>query len=109
MHNAYITIDNEKMSKSKGNFFTVRDILEKYTGEEIRYFLLSGHYRSPINFSEELMAQARSALGRMHNAENNLRHLSENGWDSMTEEEKAELEKMEEDVYKRQGLNGLVT
>ncbi len=96
MHNAYITIDNEKMSKSKGNFFTVRDILEKYTGEEIRYFLLSGHYRSPINFSEELMAQARSALGRMHNAENNLRHLSENGWDSMTEEEKAELEKMEE-------------
>ena len=96
MHNAYITIDNEKMSKSKGNFFTVRDILEKYTGEEIRYFLLSGHYRSPINFSEELMEQARSALGRMHNAENNLRHLSENGWDSMTEEEKAELEKMEE-------------
>ena len=96
MHNAYITIDNEKMSKSKGNFFTVRDILEKYTGEEIRYFLLSGHYRSPINFSEELMAQARSALGRMHNAENNLRHLSENGWESMTEEEKAELEKMEE-------------
>ena len=96
MHNAYITIDNEKMSKSKGNFFTVRDILEKYTGEEIRYFLLSGHYRSPINFSEELMAQARSALGRMHNAENNLRHLSENGWESMTEEEKAELEKIEE-------------
>ena len=97
MHNAYITIDNEKMSKSKGNFFTVRDILEKYTGEEIRYFLLSGHYRSPINFSEELMAQARSALGRMHNAENNLRHLSENGWDSMTEEEKAQ-EREEEKI-----------
>ena len=96
MHNAYITIDNEKMSKSKGNFFTVRDILEKYTGEEIRYFLLSGHYRSPINFSEELMAQSRSALNRMHNAENNLRHLSANGWDSMTEQEKTELEKLKE-------------
>ena len=75
MHNAYITIDNEKMSKSKGNFFTVRDILKRYTGEEIRYFLLSGHYRSPINFSEELMTQSRNALGRMHNAKQNLEHL----------------------------------
>ena len=62
MHNAYITIDNEKMSKSKGNFFTVRDILKRYTGEEIRYFLLSGHYRSPINFSEELMTQSKMPL-----------------------------------------------
>ena len=55
MHNGYITIDNEKMSKSKGNFFTVRDILKDYDGEVMRFFLLSGHYRSPINFSQELM------------------------------------------------------
>ena len=91
MHNAYITIDNEKMSKSKGNFFTVRDILKRYTGEEIRYFLLSGHYRSPINFSEELMTQSRNALGRMHNAKQNLEHLIRNGSDLMTEAESAEL------------------
>ena len=59
MHNGYITIDNEKMSKSKGNFFTVRDILKEYDGEVIRFFLLSGHYRSPINFSDALMDQAK--------------------------------------------------
>lgn len=94
MHNAYITIDNEKMSKSKDNFFTVRDILKRYTGEEIRYFLLSGHYRSPINFSEELMTQSRNALGRMHNAKQNLEHLIRNGSDLMTEAESAELEKL---------------
>ena len=94
MHNAYMTIDNEKMSKSKGNFFTVRDILKRYTGEEIRYFLLSGHYRSPINFSEELMTQSRNALGRMHNAKQNLEHLIRNGSDLMTEAESAELEKL---------------
>jgi cysteinyl-tRNA synthetase len=68
MHNGYITIDNEKMSKSKGNFFTVRDILKEYDGEIIRFFLLSGHYRNPINFSQELMEQAKNSLGRMQNA-----------------------------------------
>ncbi len=89
MHNAYITIDNEKMSKSKGNFFTVRDILGKYSGEEMRYFLLSGHYRSPINFSEELMIQSRNSLERMHNALNNLNYLADNGAaGGMTEAEK---------------------
>jgi cysteinyl-tRNA synthetase len=79
MHNGYITIDNEKMSKSKGNFFTVRDILNSYEGEVIRYFLLSGHYRSPINFSEELMSQSKNALQRMQNAKSNLLHLKQNG------------------------------
>lgn len=94
MHNAYITINNEKMSKSKGNFFTVRDILKEYTGEEIRYFLLSGHYRSPINFSEELMLQSRNALARMHNAKQNLKHLAQNGSDGMTDDEKSQLESL---------------
>jgi cysteinyl-tRNA synthetase len=87
MHNGYITIDNEKMSKSKGNFFTVRDILKDYEGEVMRFFLLSGHYRSPINFSRELMDQAKNALGRMQNAKNNLKHLAEKGNGSVTEEE----------------------
>ncbi len=90
MHNGYITIDNEKMSKSKGNFFTVRDILKDYDGEVIRFFLLSGHYRSPINFSRELMDQSKNALARMQNAKNNLKHLAEHGTGSMSEAE-AEL------------------
>ncbi|MDR1135357.1 MAG: cysteine--tRNA ligase [Clostridiales Family XIII bacterium] len=79
MHNGYITIDNEKMSKSKGNFFTVRDILKEYDGEVLRFFLLSGHYRSPINFSRDMMDQARSGLTRMRNAKGTLLHLIEAG------------------------------
>lgn len=79
MHNGYINIDNRKMSKSLGNFFTVRDIEEKYDGEVIRYFMLSAHYRSPINFSDELMQQAQSALGRVYTCMDNLRFLLENG------------------------------
>jgi len=75
MHNGYITINNEKMSKSKGNFFTVRDILKSYSGEVIRFFLLSGQYRSPINFSDELMEQAKNGLARMQNVKDTLEHL----------------------------------
>ena len=91
MHNAYITMDRTKMSKSKGNFFTVRDIRKDYSGEEIRFFLLSGHYRSPIDFSRDLMEQSRSALERMRNCKENLEFLKKNGADGeMTEaEEKA--------------------
>ncbi len=92
MHNGYITIDNEKMSKSKGNFFTVRDILNDYNGEVMRFFLLSGHYRSPINFSRELMDQAKNALSRMQNAKNNLKHLVENSVGGITEEESKSYE-----------------
>lgn len=81
MHNGYITIDNEKMSKSKGNFFTVRDILKEYSGEVIRFFLLSGHYRNPINFSDTLMEQARASLGRMENCKEQLEFLEKEGKD----------------------------
>jgi cysteinyl-tRNA synthetase len=95
MHNGYITIDNEKMSKSKGNFFTVRDILKDYDGEVMRFFLLSGHYRSPINFSRELMDQAKNGLARMQNAKNNLKHLIQNGSGTMTAEEKTQLVSLE--------------
>ncbi|WP_130861368.1 cysteine--tRNA ligase [Bacilliculturomica massiliensis] len=89
MHNGYITIDNEKMSKSKGNFFTVRDILQNYDGEVMRFFLLSGHYRSPINFSRELMEQAKNGLARMRNAKLHLEHLISTGSEGMTERETA--------------------
>lgn len=93
MHNGYITIDKEKMSKSLGNFFTVRDILKEYDGEVIRYFLLSGHYRSPIDFSKDLMHQAAASLERMKNCKETLEHLIENGTDGeMTEDERKDLE-----------------
>lgn len=91
MHNGYITIDNEKMSKSKGNFFTVRDILKSYGGEVIRFFLLSGHYRNPINFSDSLMEQAKNGLSRMENAKSNLKHLISTCSGSITEDEKTQL------------------
>jgi len=91
MHNGYITIDNEKMAKSKGNFFTVRDVLKDFDGEEIRFFLLSGHYRSPINFSRELMEQAKNGLERLRNAKQTLMHLIKNGTEEISEDEKKSL------------------
>ncbi|NLY71710.1 MAG: cysteine--tRNA ligase [Clostridiales bacterium] len=87
MHNGYITVDDEKMSKSKGNFFTVREILKHYDGDVMRFFLLSGHYRNPINFSEELMEQAKNSLARIQNTMMNLKHLIENEEGEMTEKE----------------------
>ena len=66
LHNGFINVNNEKMSKSLGNFFTIRDIAAKYDYEVIRFFMLSAHYRSPINFSDELMEQAKTALGRLY-------------------------------------------
>ena len=93
MHNGYITVDDEKMSKSKGNFFLVRDIMRDFSGEVIRFFLLSGHYRNPVNFSDTLLAQAKNSLARMRNAKSNLKHLIETGTGGITESEKAEYEK----------------
>lgn len=77
MHNGYINIDNQKMSKSKGNFFTVRDIAQKYDLNVVRLFMLSAHYRNPINFSEELIMQAASAMARIKNCRENLKHIIE--------------------------------
>ena len=65
MHNAFLNIDNRKMSKSLGNFFTVRDISEKYDLQVLRFFMLSAHYRSPLNFSDELMNAAKNGLDRI--------------------------------------------
>ncbi|MBA4535039.1 cysteine--tRNA ligase [Brevibacillus halotolerans] len=74
MHNAMLNIDNEKMSKSLGNFLLARDLIAKYTGQLIRFFMLSGHYRSPINFSDEMLEQAANGLDRIKNAYVNLGH-----------------------------------
>ena len=75
MHNGYINIDNRKMSKSLGNFFTIRDITAKYEPQVVRFFMLSAHYRSPVNFSDALMAQAQSAMERVYNCIENLEFL----------------------------------
>ena len=68
MHSGMVMIDQEKMSKSLNNFFTIRDVLEHYDAETVRYFLLSGHYRSQLNYSEENLKQARTALERLYTA-----------------------------------------
>lgn len=75
MHNAYINVDNKKMSKSLGNFFTVRDVAKKYSYNTIRFFLLTSHYRSPMNFSDELMASAGAGLSRIQNCVDNLEFI----------------------------------
>ncbi|MBO5930522.1 MAG: cysteine--tRNA ligase [Clostridia bacterium] len=77
LHNGYINVDNEKMSKSKGNFFTVRDVAKKYDYEVIRFFMLSAHYRSVINFADELLAQSKAGLTRLYNCLYNLEFLTE--------------------------------
>ena len=73
MHNAFLNIDNKKMSKSLGNFFTVRDISEKYDLQVLRFFMLSAHYRSPLNFSAELMEASKNSLERILTGVENLR------------------------------------
>lgn len=75
LHNGFINVDNEKMSKSAGNFFTVRDIVKEFDYEVIRFFMLSAHYRSPINFSSELLKQAENGLERIYKCLDNLKYL----------------------------------
>ena len=75
MHNAFLNIDNRKMSKSLGNFRTVREISEQYDLQVLRFFMLSAHYRSPLNFSAELMEASKNGLERIINATDNLKHL----------------------------------
>ncbi len=75
LHNGYINVDKKKMSKSLGNFFTVRDVSQIYGYEPIRYLMISSHYRSPINYSQEIMEQCKSALERLYNFRENLEFL----------------------------------
>ena len=91
MHNGYINVDGKKMSKSLNNFFTVRDIREKYSGDVIRFFLLSGHYRSPINFSDLLMEQSKQGYERIATAIETLEFLIANGSDEPMDDEAAKL------------------
>ena len=94
MHNAFLNIDNHKMSKSLGNFRTVREISEQYDLQILRFFMLSAHYRSPLNFSAELMEASKNGLERIQNAADNLRYMMEQAKEeSMTDAEKDNLAK----------------
>ena len=87
MHNGYINVDNVKMSKSLGNFFTVRDVAEKYGYEPVRYFLISSHYRSPINYNTEIIEQCKASLERLYTCRNNLDFALENAVDGELDNE----------------------
>ena len=76
MHNGFLKINNEKMSKSLGNFFTVREIAEKYPLQVIRFFMLSAHYRSPLNFSADLVEASKNGLERILTAVDRLKSIS---------------------------------
>ena len=95
MHNGFINVDNQKMSKSLNNFFTVRDIAKEYDLEAVRMFMLSAHYCSPINFSREQIEAANASLNRLYTARNSLRFQMENGEDRpLNEAEKAFMERL---------------
>lgn len=107
LHNGFININNEKMSKSKGNFFTVRDITRHFDYEVIRFFMLSAHYRSPINFSDSMLEQAENGLKRIYECRDNLEFLLSKGENDTLDEsfiEKIEahrtkfIEAMEDDL-----------
>lgn len=92
LHNAFLNIDNRKMSKSLDNFFTVREISEKYDLQVLRFFMLSAHYRSPLNFSADLMEAAKNGLERICNAVDNLKHCAACAkTEALTEQEREAL------------------
>ena len=96
LHNGFITVDNEKMSKSLGNFFTVRDIAAQFPYEVIRFFILNGHYRSPINFSRDLMQACQNGLERIKNCKKDLAHYIANCSEiPLKEKEKESIEELE--------------
>lgn len=105
MHNGYINIDGIKMSKSLGNFKTVRDLLQVYDGEVLRFLILSGHYRGPIDFGEEILTQSQNGLLRMRNAKANLQHMAASGTGDMSESEKTVLAGL--DKYRQQFIEAM--
>ena len=106
LHNGFINVNNEKMSKSLGNFFTIRDIAKKYDYEVIRFFMLSAHYRSPINFSDELMEQSEASLERLYTCLEQLEFLiSKADEKEETLGEKAVFEKIY--AYRQKFINAM--
>ncbi len=100
MHNAFLNIDNKKMSKSLGNFFTVRDIQEKYDLQVLRFFMLSAHYRSQLNFSAELMEAAKNSLDRILNCADLLKFKANSASGNLSDDEKKNIENSKQFVAK---------
>lgn len=106
LHNGMITIDNKKMSKSEGNFFTLKDIIKEYDLEAVRFFLLSAHYRTPINFSREVMDHNVHGLERLYNSKKNLEFLLEKSHSKeLSQSDKEGLEVLEK--YKEKFIGGM--
>ena len=106
IHNGYININNEKMSKSKGNFFTVRDISKQYDLEIVRFFMLSAHYRNPVNFSDEMLNQAKAGLERLYNAKEKLEFTISNLSEyAIRDDEKGLVNELES--YKTKFINAM--
>lgn len=98
MHNGYININNEKMSKSKGNFFTVREVAEKHGYEPIRYLMIQAHYRTPINYTEEVIEQCKASLNRMYTFKENLSFIINNSaMSDVSTEDKQLIQKYRDD------------
>ena len=95
LHNGYINVDNRKMSKSLGNFFTTRDVAEKYGYEPIKFMMLASHYRSPINYSVEIIEQNKAALERLYNCRDNMDFALNNATDEAQPNDSELLEKLE--------------
>lgn len=91
LHNAMINVENKKMSKSLLNFFTVREISEEFDLEVLRFFILSAHYRNPVNFSRDLMEQSKKGLERLYNGKHNLEYLISKAEDRVLNEEEKEM------------------
>ena len=91
MHNAFLNVDNQKMSKSLGNFFTVRDAAAAYGYDAVRFFMVSAHYRTPVNYSQESLEMAQASLARINTTFANLRFLMENGADGEMNEKEAAM------------------
>ncbi len=91
IHNSFLNMDNRKMSKSLGNFFTLREVAEKFGYQVVRFFMLNAHYRSPVSFSEELMESAKSSLERLQNCKTNLEFYMENNKESDMKEDETKL------------------
>jgi cysteinyl-tRNA synthetase len=116
MHNGYINVDNKKMSKSLGNFFTVRDVAEKFGYEPIRFFLISSSYRSPINYNNESIEQAKAALERLYNCRSALEFALKNAPEGVADEavtafcdaRRAQfIEAMDDDLNTADGISAL--
>ena len=106
LHNGFLTIDNEKMSKSKGNFFMVRDAAKQFGYETIRMFMLSAHYRTPLNYSAESLEMNKASLARLYEARNNMEfRIEKASGDTMTAEETEKLEALK--GYKQKFIDAM--